>query len=259
MYYNNINPTYTSSNLRSSLATNYKKNYSGRLDNFSAKKSDEDMINRRKKSEIPTRSYTIDRTLDRTDQSFNPSSIITQQLDLSPFSYSQVNRNSVNSPRTELNRSQKSSSVYPSNNNVSYGRYFLPEKSRSNLNKKTLILDLDETLVHSQFKPFYFKSDIVLNVTFERQGHVVHVMKRPYVDEFIEKMANLYELVIFTASISAYANPLIDRLDPRRLISHRLFREHCVSTSGSFIKDLKKLGRDLRDVIILDVTIYLIT
>jgi RNA polymerase II subunit A small phosphatase-like protein len=74
------------------------------------------------------------------------------------------------------------------------------------------------------------------------------------VDEFLERMSKHYEIVIFTASISPYANPLIDKLDTRRYVSHRLFREHCVHTSGVFIKDLKKIGRDLKDVIIVDVS-----
>lgn len=128
---------------------------------------------------------------------------------------------------------------------------FLPLHTKDN--KKTLVLDLDETLVHSAFKPFYFKSNIILNVYVDRANHPVHVLKRPYVDTFLERMAKHYELVVFTASISQYANPLLDQLDKAHLITHRLFREHCVHANGLYIKDLKRLGRNLKDMIIVDV------
>lgn len=129
---------------------------------------------------------------------------------------------------------------------------FLPEKSYYNSKKKTLILDLDETLVHSAFKPFYFQSDIVLNMTFEQKPQTIYVLKRPHVDDFLEKMSKLFEIVIFTASIPEYANPLLDQLDQRKRISYRLFREHCTPSNSFFIKDLKKVGRDLKDTIIID-------
>jgi RNA polymerase II subunit A small phosphatase-like protein len=70
------------------------------------------------------------------------------------------------------------------------------------MNKKTLVLDLDETLVHSGFKPFETKSDIILKIDFENKMHDIHVLVRPGVDEFLEKMSRHYELVIFTASLS---------------------------------------------------------
>ena len=127
---------------------------------------------------------------------------------------------------------------------------FLPYESSNG--KKTLILDLDETLVHSAFKPFYFKADMTLNVQYDGSSHPVHVLKRPYVDEFLRKMSEHFEIVVFTASISQYANPLLDRLDSQRVITHRLFREHCVFNRGLYIKDLRKIGRELKDMIIVD-------
>lgn len=51
-----------------------------------------------------------------------------------------------------------------SNSKLNSPQKFLPDKLREHINKKTLILDLDETLVHSAFKPFKIKPDIVLKV-----------------------------------------------------------------------------------------------
>jgi RNA polymerase II subunit A small phosphatase-like protein len=67
---------------------------------------------------------------------------------------------------------------------------------------KTLVLDLDETLVHSSFKPFDVKADISLKITFDRRVNDIFVLIRPGVKEFLEQMARHYELVLFTASLS---------------------------------------------------------
>ena len=130
--------------------------------------------------------------------------------------------------------------------------HYLPPKTKQNQNKKTLILDLDETLVHSSFKFFPVQADIYLNIQVNNKIHIVNVLKRPYVHDFLKKMSNFYEIVIFTASNAHYANPLLDQLDINHNISHRLFREHCISMSGVYIKDLRRIGRDLKDTIILD-------
>ena len=65
-------------------------------------------------------------------------------------------------------------------------------------------------------------------------------------------MSELYEIVIFTASIAKYAIPIIRKLDPYNLVSHRLFRSHCKLVSDQFIKDLSLIGRDLSKTIIID-------
>ena len=120
-------------------------------------------------------------------------------------------------------------------------------------NRKTLVLDLDETLIHSAFEPFIPRDDITLTMNMKDNNIIIHVLKRPYLDEFLNIVTQKYEVVIFTASISDYANPLLDRLDPLKKISHRLFREHCTKAdNGLFIKDLNRLGRDLKNVIIID-------
>ena len=66
-------------------------------------------------------------------------------------------------------------------------------------------------------------------------------------------MAELYEIVIFTASLSQYAKPLICHIDKNWVCSAQLYREHCTFHKNLyFVKDLSKLGRDLKDVIIVD-------
>ncbi|KAK5780814.1 hypothetical protein RI543_001939 [Arxiozyma heterogenica] len=118
-------------------------------------------------------------------------------------------------------------------------------------NKKLLVLDLDETLVHSSFK--YLRSaDFVLPVDIDDQMHNVYVIKRPGVDEFLKKVGELFEVVVFTASVNRYGDPLLDILDKHKSIHHRLFREACYNYEGNYIKNLSQLGRPLSDIIILD-------
>ena len=126
--------------------------------------------------------------------------------------------------------------------------FLLPKSST----KKTLVLDLDETLVHSQFLPFSIQSDVILKIDIENQTHDIHVLIRPGVQTFLQRLSKLYEIVIFTASVSKYADPLLDILDKENYCSFRLFREHCTLMGMTYIKDLNKLGRDLKDVIIVD-------
>ena len=135
-------------------------------------------------------------------------------------------------------------------NKLNSQKLLLPPKPH-NLTKKTLILDLDETLVHSSFTPFE-KNDIVLNVDFEGVIYNIYVLVRPDAELFIKTVAKFYELVIFTASISKYASPLLDILDKEKNIKYRLYRDQCTFINGIYIKDLKKCNRSLKDLIIVD-------
>ena len=135
-------------------------------------------------------------------------------------------------------------------NKLNSEKLLLPPKPH-NSTKKTLILDLDETLVHSSFTPFE-KNDIVLNVDFEGVIYNIYVLVRPEAELFIKTVAKFYELVIFTASISKYASPLLDILDKEKNIKYRLYRDQCTFINGIYIKDLKKCNRSLKDLIIVD-------
>lgn len=76
--------------------------------------------------------------------------------------------------------------------------------------------------------------------------------KRPGVDAFLLEMAKYYEIVVYTASLNKYADPLLDLLDPHRVIRTRLFRESCVYFEGNYVKDMSLIDRDLSQSIIVD-------
>lgn len=100
----------------------------------------------------------------------------------------------------------------------------------------TLVLDLDETLVH-----------------YSEDNGMGSYEIRPGMTEFLRRMYDIrYEIVIFTAATQDYADWVIDRIDPERLICHRLYRQHALPWGPIFVKDLSRLGRDLDKIIIVD-------
>ena len=130
----------------------------------------------------------------------------------------------------------------------------LPPKTK-NL-QKTLVLDLDETLVHSKMEPIA-DPDFVFRVDLCDSRSTVYVKARPYLDEFLLAASKLFEIVIFTASHRAYAHTLLDHIDPNgNLLDHRLYRDSCTNVDGLYLKDLDRLGRDLASTTIVDNTPY---
>ncbi|KAH9498325.1 hypothetical protein Btru_006549 [Bulinus truncatus] len=130
-------------------------------------------------------------------------------------------------------------------------KYLLPTVRHQDMNKKCIVIDLDETLVHSSFKPIN-NADFIVPVEIDGTVHQVYVLKRPHVDEFLQRMGELFECVLFTASLAKYADPVADLLDKWNVFRCRLFRESCVFHRGNYVKDLSRLGRDLNQVVIVD-------
>ena len=101
--------------------------------------------------------------------------------------------------------------------------------------KYTLVLDLDETLVH------YIE---------EKDRHYVQV--RPFAEYFISEMGKFFEIVIFTSAEEEYANIVLEEIDKNKVIAYKLFRRHVEYIDGYCLKDLNKIGRDLSKVCIID-------
>ncbi|KAF9953488.1 Nuclear envelope morphology protein 1 [Mortierella alpina] len=118
--------------------------------------------------------------------------------------------------------------------------------------KKTLVLDLDETLIHSTSRGSRSQGYMV-EVLVDRHACLYYVYKRPHVDYFLKKVSEWYKLVIFTASMAEYADPVIDWLDQSRtLFDRRYFRQACYFSNGSYLKDLTVIDPDLSSVCLLD-------
>ncbi|OMJ81221.1 hypothetical protein SteCoe_18338 [Stentor coeruleus] len=126
-------------------------------------------------------------------------------------------------------------------------------------NKKTIIFDLDETLVHCCEDITTSNPMVILPVVFPT-GEIVQagINIRPYALECLREVNNDFEVFVFTASHPCYANVVLDYLDPNKeLIHQRFFRDSCVNMGGVFIKDLRIFAnRNLKDLIIVDNAAY---
>lgn len=143
---------------------------------------------------------------------------------------------------------------------------------------KTLIFDLDETLIHcldehdlktgvsnslaskmgkgSNQQPF----DAVVSIKYNKNECLnASIYVRPGARDCLIRLKQHFEIVLFTASHACYANKMIDILDPKNeIFSYRLFRDHCFKTSdGVYIKDLRIIAnRHLKDIILVDNAAY---
>ncbi|CBQ68588.1 related to nuclear envelope protein NEM1 [Sporisorium reilianum SRZ2] len=161
-----------------------------------------------------------------------------------------------------------------------------PTSSIIHHSPKILVLDLDETLIHSTSRsPSHYASargrtttsgflgletagaflglrandnprrirPHMVEVVLDGRSVLYHVYKRPWTDYFLRKVASWYTVVVFTASVQEYADPVIDWLDQGRgLISARLFRESCSFKAGSYVKNLAVVDEDLSKVCLVD-------
>ena len=152
--------------------------------------------------------------------------------------------------------------------------------------KKILLLDLDETLIHADFDEEFadnksikydtiikFSSKIEKNENFEDDDkieeekieedeeivHLVGIFVRNGVNEFLNEVSKHFDVGIFTASVKEYADAVISFLDPEnKLIKYRLYRNNCISFNDAFtVKDLRILkGVDLKNIILIDNSMY---
>jgi len=123
--------------------------------------------------------------------------------------------------------------------------------------RKTLIFDLDETLIHC-FENQECNADIKLTITIDNNSFRIGFNIRPYTISFLKKMKKRWEIIVFTASHQAYADCILDEIDPdRTLFDHRLYRQHCKEiTSDLYIKNLSRLNRNLSETVLIDNAAY---
>ena len=111
---------------------------------------------------------------------------------------------------------------------------FLPKLDTKRY-KYTLVLDLDETLVH-----------------YIEEENSSYVQVRPYAEYFLKELSKFFEIVLFTAAEEDYTDIVLKELNKNKYINHILCRKYTELSNGSQIKDLSKLGRDLSKVVIVD-------
>ena len=138
-----------------------------------------------------------------------------------------------------FNSSLLSSIVLEKNRQKRKKRVISPYITNINKKKYTLILSLDETIIH-------FKTSTYIN----NKG-IVQI--RPGLIEFLQNISNYYEIIIFCCGNKQYSDAIIDSIDERnKYIDYRLYQEHCIIINDDFVKDLSKIGRPMDKMIIID-------
>ncbi|XP_078162433.1 uncharacterized protein LOC144557740 [Carex rostrata] len=147
----------------------------------------------------------------------------------------------------------------------------LPASSPETLDRLTVVLDLDETLVcayetssltdfvRSQaiegglksFEIEFFSSS--KEVEGKPKINHVTVFERPGLEEFLQEVSKFADLVLFTAGLEGYARPLVDRIDVKNRFKLRLYRPATVSTEyREHVKDMTCISKDLNRIVIVD-------
>ena len=176
--------------------------------------------------------------------------------------YMDSSKNSSINFDTYLQSSLKLISLFPSNANESFKKQIeekaitLPNKQS---NKKTLILDMDETLIHADVD-FNFKfHNEILKFICENEEILIPLIIRPHLFEFLDYACEHFEIIVFTASETDYANAILDYIEKdKKYFIKRLYRDSCLYLNpGLYIKDLTILrNRSLKDIIIVDNSVY---
>ncbi|XP_041496840.1 RNA polymerase II subunit A C-terminal domain phosphatase isoform X4 [Microtus oregoni] len=106
------------------------------------------------------------------------------------------------------------------------------DQQRLHRNRKlVLMVDLDQTLIHTteQHCP-QMSNKGIFHFQLGRGEPMLHTRLRPHCRDFLEKIAKLYELHVFTFGSRLYAHTIAGFLDPeKKLFSHRILsRDECI-------------------------------
>jgi CTD small phosphatase-like protein 2 len=118
--------------------------------------------------------------------------------------------------------------------------------------KKLLLIDLDETLIHSYRQTTSFATPLLIN--HQGANYIYWISMRPFAKEFLQALKEHWIIYIFTASAEDYAKKIVKMLDPDgQCVTGVLSRNHCFSEKGIIIKDLRIIRNiPLKDIAILD-------
>ena len=105
--------------------------------------------------------------------------------------------------------------------------------------KFSLVLDLDETLISFKLEP-----------NEENKGTIRF---RPYLDSFLQRVKEKYEIIVFTSGTQDYADPLEDAIEQdEKYFDARLYRQHTIACGKDIVKDISRIGRPLDKILIVE-------
>ena len=128
----------------------------------------------------------------------------------------------------------KLNNIQISNNNIKEPYITTPSKK-----KYSLVIDLDETLVFVKF------------INNNSNKALLHL--RPYLFDFLENLSPLYELISFTTATSIYAEKILNEIETKKkYFSYKFYREHSIIKGKEIVKDISRIGRSMKKILIID-------
>ena len=130
--------------------------------------------------------------------------------------------------------------------------------------KYTLVLDLDETLIHLRQKKdiINIKNDVNIKINntsdyfydnYDKNNNKYLLQFRVGLFSFLTILKPFYEIISFTSATREYADVIIDEIEKnRKFFDHKFYREHTVIYKDTFVKDISRIGRDIKKIIIVD-------
>ena len=130
--------------------------------------------------------------------------------------------------------------------------------------KYTLVLDLDETLIHLRQKKdiINIKNDVNIKINntsdyfydnYDKDKNKYLLQFRVGLFSFLTILKPFYEIISFTSATREYADVIINEIEKnRKFFDHKFYREHTVIYKDTFVKDISRIGRDIKKIIIID-------
>ena len=181
---------------------------------------------------------------------------ISNSIELNIYNNSVPNINNIEQKQKMINDTYYISSFKLNTiNNVNYTNNIIPPfiKTKKPANKRyTLILDLDETLIH--VKTFDIKNNNSLNPNvYNNTINPKIINLRPGLFSFLNSVKPFYEIISFSCASKEYAEHIIKQIETnQKYFDHNLYRQHTTLHGKKYIKDISKIGRNIKEMIIVD-------
>ena len=137
-----------------------------------------------------------------------------------------------------------------------------PISKKKGFKKRIALFDLDETLVHctGDINTVKVKYQHAIEIALPGKNTVkVGINLRPLWKETLDLVKKKYYIVVHTASHQAYADAVLDFMDPdKKYFKYRLYRNNCslvdIDEVKFYVKDLDIFNEyyDLKDIVIID-------
>ena len=128
-----------------------------------------------------------------------------------------------------------------------------PVKFQFKKNKKTVVFELESTLVSYYIEDLNMEND---------SNNTIGINIRPHLKQSLDLIKNDYNIVIYSSGNKNYVDAILDFLDPEHIyFNFRLYREHCnkfiINNKIYFTKNLNIFKNicPLKDIVIVDCSV----